>query len=336
MIRSAVICVAGIVLSAAFQSDYTIKLMLPDSFSYYAKNPIHYTASHSPYILGSTPVWQGVIFDVVAHEDDWQLFMDPSVYEDITLPAFKSVFIYTTAGDGGNKAGVNDHPFFRAREQGAISTVRFIADTVDLRRPSSQESTVSINAHNIKRVEYKNTVSYFLRLPDGGTRGQGLPKGTNAPSLFKFYTGKIKEMTSIDRSTTYTSRADLVKTLTAIVSREVADGGYSWFNLTDPDSRFNPDDHSDHVYTARFMEDVHKSFPCINMAYFQTYLTASLPINLNSREMMNEIAPFAVTANGVSSYGYESSWNVDHSIWLGRDYLRIVPSEHSGNSCFGK
>jgi hypothetical protein len=51
-----------------------------------------------------------VAFYVVAHQDDWQLFMDP--FKDVTDPPTKIVFVYTAAGGAGGFDGNNPegHP----------------------------------------------------------------------------------------------------------------------------------------------------------------------------------------------------------------------------------
>ena len=54
-----------------------------------------------------------VSFYFAAHEDDWQLFMNPSAFEDVVSGAAKTVFIHLTAGDAGLGvgAGGRKHPF---------------------------------------------------------------------------------------------------------------------------------------------------------------------------------------------------------------------------------
>ena len=42
-----------------------------------------------------------VSFYFAAHEDDWQLFMNPSAFEDVINGAAKTVFVHLTAGDAG-------------------------------------------------------------------------------------------------------------------------------------------------------------------------------------------------------------------------------------------
>src|SRR5687768_5615926 len=42
-----------------------------------------------------------VAFYFSAHEDDWQLFMNPNAYNDVHKSSTKVVFVYMTAGDAG-------------------------------------------------------------------------------------------------------------------------------------------------------------------------------------------------------------------------------------------
>src|SRR4051794_17735594 len=73
-----------------------------------------------------------VSFYFAAHEDDWQLFMNPSAFEDVT-GGVKTVFVHVTAGDAGLGTGVGGrkHPLYLARENGAESAIRFMADADD-------------------------------------------------------------------------------------------------------------------------------------------------------------------------------------------------------------
>src|SRR5262249_59027470 len=64
------------------------------------------------------PPSRKVSFYVVAHEDDWQLFMNPSAFKDITGGAATTVFIHVTAGDDGMGTGTGGRkqPYYLARE----------------------------------------------------------------------------------------------------------------------------------------------------------------------------------------------------------------------------
>ena len=62
-------------------------------------------------------------------EDDWQLFMNPSAFEDVTGGAAKTVFVHVTAGDDGLGVGSGGRkrPYYLARENGALDAIRFMA-----------------------------------------------------------------------------------------------------------------------------------------------------------------------------------------------------------------
>jgi hypothetical protein len=48
---------------------------------------------------------QRVSFYFSAHQDDWQLFMNPSAFRDVLEGNTKCVFIHMTAGDAGLGTG---------------------------------------------------------------------------------------------------------------------------------------------------------------------------------------------------------------------------------------
>ncbi len=53
-------------------------------------------------------------FYVVAHPDNWQLFMNPNAYHSVKNEDEKTVFIHATAGDAG--AGMGKENYTQARE----------------------------------------------------------------------------------------------------------------------------------------------------------------------------------------------------------------------------
>ena len=66
-------------------------------------------------------------FFVSAHQDDWQLFMNPNLYESIKSEEDTTVIIHTTAGDAG--AGMGNDAYYKAREEGSLASVRFLSNT---------------------------------------------------------------------------------------------------------------------------------------------------------------------------------------------------------------
>ena len=73
---------------------------------------------------------QRVSFYFAPHEDDWQLFMNPSAFHDVLESSTKGVFIHVTAGDAGlgTNNGGRQHPLYLARESGAECAIRFMAE----------------------------------------------------------------------------------------------------------------------------------------------------------------------------------------------------------------
>ena len=130
-----------------------------------------------------------------------------------------------------------------------------------------------INGKRIYHVRYRNTVSYYLRLPDGFPEGNG-PNG----SLEQLYTNLIGVLWDVEHRNRYT-RDELIETLRAIIRREAEGSTNVWANMPylfaetgagwkDPENTIPaPDeDHSDHIYSGVFMSEAVKSFSCINRA----------------------------------------------------------------------
>jgi hypothetical protein len=164
---------------------------------------------------------QRVSFYLSAHQDDWQLFMNPSAFRDILDGNTKCVFIHMTAGDAGLGigSGGRKHPLYLARENGAESAIRFMADSDN--RPPVEEvaSTMAFHGHPIHRVCYRNTVSYFLRVPDGSPAGTGYAD-TGYQSLKRLADGQIDLLSVIDGTTAYHGWKDLLTTLRSVIDFE--------------------------------------------------------------------------------------------------------------------
>ena len=162
-----------------------------------------------------------VSFYFAAHEDDWQLFMNLSAFQDVIIGAAKTVFVHLTAGDAGLGIGLGGrkHPFYLARENGAEAAIRFMADAIRYWR--AHRRSMSFNGHMIYQVSYLNTVGYFLRVPDGHWSGDGYYE-TGFQSLKRLATGENDILRAVDGSATYHGWNDLVGTLRAIVLTSAA------------------------------------------------------------------------------------------------------------------
>jgi hypothetical protein len=267
-----------------------------------------------------------VAFYFSAHEDDWQLFMNPNAYRDVQRPSTKVVFVYLTAGDDGAGLGTagRAHPYYLARENGAKLSVKFIADANNT--PAAPvDSSASVSGHKIKLFRYRNTVSYFLRLPDGNIEGPGY-QSTGFQSLKRLHEGAISEMTTIDNSATYKGWSDLTNTLRELIDAERGSAQNVWVNIPDTDLQKNVDDHADHQHMARAVLEAIDDLPCINKAFYLNYVTADLPENMTSAEQQIEAGTFAALVVGLTELDHPSPFEPMHRSWLGRHYFRTQPA----------
>ena len=264
-----------------------------------------------------------VSFYFAAHEDDWQLFMNPSAFQDVMGGAAKTVFVHLTAGDAGLGIGQGGrkYPFYLARENGAEAAIRFMAD-VDSAPGERSAAPMSFNGHGIYRVGYRNTVSYFLRVPDGHWSGNGYP-ATGFESLRRLSSGENGVLRAIDGSATYHGWDDLVATLKAIIAYERGQAALVQLNVAETDTRINAKDHSDHLMTAKAALDAAKDLSCVRRVFYVDYASSDLPQNLDAQQRDMESSVFAVTLAGVQALDHSTAWHHYDQSFVGRNYFRI-------------
>ena len=191
--------------------------------------------------------YKKISFYIVAHADDWQLFMQPAAYYDIIDAGCKVVFIITTSGDAG--FGEN---FWRCREEGCLSSIRYCL--------AAHESTDEyrgingLNGRNLHFVEINNTKTYFLRLPDGNLDGNGF-KENNHQSISKLLNREIQEISTTDHSCIYINPNELIQTIEFIFAKETGELKNISFHFQNPDTNKNPNDHADHIATGTMVKN---------------------------------------------------------------------------------
>ena len=264
-----------------------------------------------------------VSFYFAAHEDDWQLFMNPSAFQDVMGGAAKTVFVHLTAGDAGLGIGLGGrkHPFYLARENGAEAAIRFMADA-DAAPGERSAASMSFNGHDIYRVSYRNTVGYFLRVPDGHWSGDGYYE-TGFESLKRLSNGENDVLRAVDGSATYRGWDDLVATLRAIIAYERGHAALVQLNVAETDTRINPKDHSDHLMAAKAALDAVKDIPCVRRVYYVDYASSQLPQNLDAQKRDMESSVFAVTLAGVQALDHSTAWHHYDQSFVGRNYFRV-------------
>ena len=276
--------------------------------------------------LKVTPV-QRVSFYFSAHEDDWQLFMNPAAFRDVR-DGVKCIFVHVTAGDGGlgTGNGGRKHPYYLAREHGAESAIRFMADAGEYPELADTETTQPAhNGHAVRRVGYRNTAAYFLRLPDGSPEGTGYAE-TGSQSLTRLAGGQIATLTAIDGTTAYRGWRDLVATLRAVIDFERGQAAAAVLHVPELDPALNPNDHPDHVMTAKLALAAAQDLSGARLIHHLGYACGERPENLNGYERDMKCAIYAVTLAAIQALDHATNWSHYDQSFVARDYCRVEES----------
>jgi hypothetical protein len=259
-----------------------------------------------------------------AHQDDWQLFMNPAAFKDVLDGHAKCVFIHMTAGDAGlgTRNGGRKHPFYLARENGVESAIRFMADSGDRPPVQATVSAMTFNGHPIRRVSYRNTVAYFLRLPDGNPEGTGYAD-TGYQSLSRFADGKIDALSAIDGTTSYRGWSDLTATLRGVIDFERGSTPTVHLHVPELDPAINPNDHSDHFMTAKASLNASQTLRGARRLHYVGYASADRPENLSGYDRDMKCAIYAVTLAGVLALDHPAAWQHYDRTFVGRNYCRV-------------
>jgi hypothetical protein len=191
--------------------------------------------------------YQAVAFFVVAHPDDWQLFMNPNASIDLAAAHNKVVFVHLTAGDAGREPA-----YWRAREQGAIASVRYRLSALG-RFDETWGETIHAG-RPITVWSSRNAICHFLRLSDGGLDGSGF-ESRRWQSLLKLRQGR-SVLSAVDGSANYDSWRDLLAALGSILRAESVGIGSKCVNIPDPNHERNAGDHSDHYHSGLAIEEL--------------------------------------------------------------------------------
>ncbi len=264
-----------------------------------------------------------VAFYFSAHQDDWQLFMNPPAFADVLDDKCRCVFVHMTAGDAGLGTGTGGrkHPLYLARENGAEAAIRFMADANE-RPPAVVDMTSApFNGHAVRRLAYRNTVAYFLRLPDGSPSGDGY-EATGFQSLKRFQSGAIDTLTAVDGTAIYRGWNDLCAALRRMIDHERGGDIALDLHVPETDAALNPNDHADHVMTAQAVRDAVDDLPA-RWLYHIGYASGSHPENLSALDRDMKCAVYAVTLAGVLARDHQVSWQHYDRMFIGRDYCRV-------------
>jgi LmbE family N-acetylglucosaminyl deacetylase len=271
-----------------------------------------------------TPPTPALSVFVVAHPDDWQLFMNPAAFHAMNEPHEKAVFVHVSAGDAGKAMGGEPTPYYLAREEGALRAIRFMANAANATAAlgaDSKPEAVDRAGHKVARHSYANAVAYFLRIHDGNIVNGDV--FTEHPlSLQRLRSGASAETKAVDDSARYVGWGDFVATLEAVVRSELAPGTALNLHVAELDEKRNPGDHPDHRAVAFAMEEVAARLLCARVSRHQEYATRERRPNVKGVDYMIDAGTWAATASGLSDFHAGSTWEPGHNAWVGRDYHR--------------
>ena len=298
---------------------------------------------------------QTVHFSIQAHADDWQLFMSFRIISDMIFANTNIVFISLTGGDGSAGAGsygTSGIPFYLSRENGSVYSSKFAADlttgSAPLDNPTVSAVTITttspVGSHTVWKYTYKNTVNYFLRLPDGNGAGEGF-SANHLQSLQKLKSGAITAINVVGNTSnnpssgppllTYTW-SQLTATMRKIINDEKVTGTQSWIHaahtITGAQTAYNTNDHSDHRYSSLAgQEAVASGMGWVGVNGFMDYNSSSQGANLSTTQHTNAAILFGLEVFGMTESHYESQFVTNHKDWLPMDYFQVIKTP-SGNA----
>ena len=220
---------------------------------------------------------------VVAHQDDWQLFMGDVVAKQIAGED-SATFIYLTAGDDGR-----DSLYWQTRERAAIQSTRLAIGVAAADSAAVKCSTTKVLEHAIRKCVIANTESYFLRLPDGKRNGVGFARH-DFESLRKLRGEKITVMTAVDGSAAYRGWGDLLATARVLIGSRSANTDLV-VHANDPSVAANPHDHFDHRMVGLLVNDLRKGQKW-NTRYYVGYALATRAANRSTDQAREKTAIF--------------------------------------------
>jgi hypothetical protein len=220
---------------------------------------------------------------IVAHQDDWQLFMGDVVARRVQAGG-RVIFIYLTAGDDGR-----DSLYWIARERGALASTHVAAGVAVTDSATDRCSIVKAIDHAIRKCTIANTESYFFRLPDGHRNGIGFARHSYQ-SLRKLRLKRITTISALDGSATYKGWGDVMSTVNALIGESSADRIVT-VHTSDPSVVVNPHDHFDHRITGLLVYDSRKQNRW-NVVYYTGYALATRAANRSEDQVRQKTSLF--------------------------------------------
>lgn len=258
--------------------------------------------------------------NIVAHEDDDLLFMNPDLTNAIHAGNCIRT-IYVTAGDAGLGS-----LYWLSRQQGSEAAYsNMLGDATN--DWASRVVQIAPNEY-ITVASPKNDANIsliFMNLPDGGLKGTGF-QDMHFKSLESLGTGKINVINSVDNQSSYTS-GQLVSALESLMIA---------YNPTEINTQADYvgtryPDHSDHIAVGAFVKSAYRQYETeqfdnqvtIPIKYYIGYPIRAMPANVTGTELAAKEATFLAYAKydpGVCQILQICQNTPSYSAYLTREY----------------
>ena len=258
--------------------------------------------------------------NVVAHEDDDLLFMNPDLQNEITDGDCVRTIFLTAGNDGQGRL------YWLGRQLGSEAAY----DNMLGKNYVWVQRTVQVAKNEYLTVESPrgNTkvTLIFFNLPDGDLQGQGFSM-SHFESLAKLHSGVIKTMETVDGQSVYTS-SSLVSALTQLM--QLYRPSFIQTQADVNNQRFP--DHSDHIATGEYTEEAASAYDLqefdgdvtIPVKYYVGYPVHAYPANLSGAALQQKEATFLAYARFDASVCHtvaECAATPTYNAYLTREYL---------------
>jgi putative flippase GtrA/LmbE family N-acetylglucosaminyl deacetylase len=218
------------------------------------------------------------ILQIVAHEDDDLLFMNPDLLHSIQQGNCVTT-VYVTAGDAGSSKF-----YWLARERGSEAAYSELSGAA----PTWNEQSIKLANQQFvtlaQPTDYPQLSLLFVHLPDGKPDGSGFTI-SGQESLAKLAAGSIPSIRSVDEQSVY-SRSALVDALATII------GVYQPAEIRtqlpyNHSTMFS--DHSDHMTAGQLATEAYYKYivkhPATHLAYYTGYPIREQAANVEADDL---------------------------------------------------
>lgn len=260
------------------------------------------------------------IMNIVAHQDDDLLFMNPYISSRITAGDCLRT-IYMTAGDAGL-----GKLYWLSREQGSQAAYDYMDGPV---KDIWAQRTVTLSSRSFITVVNPKANSrislIFFHLPDGNINGKGFT-ATNNESLAKLEAGQESRIASVDGQSNYTS-AELVNAIGALM-KAYNPSVINTQATSSPSKQYT--DHSDHMVVGRYAAQAYKAMNLtIPINYYYGYPVRDMLPNVTDKDLANKTAAFLAYIKLANDTGCSTSEDClqlsTYGSYLRRQYSYTLP-----------